>query len=444
MSLGSDAEPVAIAAHTRLALRRKRVAVVQSSIHADYTASGVNKFPLILNAGAFLKRDVQMKQFLLLSVLLIGFADAAHAAPSGVVNISVSVHNGAVLVPVLVNGVPLNFLLDTGSESSAVGTGIIERLKLEEKGQGKALGNYSLRSTGSVEVKSIQIADVELNSQVLAVVDLTPLSRATGVPVDGVLGNDVLLSSPFKLNYSKQTMTLGPLSQLGDLGTPIEMRRMRDQFFVPITLISLRQEVLVDTGTNSTNLSWSTWEQLSKMWKPKSVIEGIVSSEGSTALLACLDSVRIGNIEVNNQAMRVQSQTRSGAFADRGFAGILGADFWRQFEVTFDPSRGMLYLKLDPGFEPDPYKYVTIGVQFAKAPSGVFTVMSVWKNSPAAEAGIEPGDHISAVDGESVSALTAEQLSKKLHARAGTSIKLNLDRSGGLFVITVKTRKLLC
>ena len=385
-----------------------------------------------------------MKQFMLLCVLLTGFADAVNVASAGAVNISVGVRNGAVLVPVLINGAPLNFLLDTGSESSAVGTGIIEQLKLEEKGQGKALGNYSLRSMGSVEVKSIQIADIELNSQVLAVVDLTPISRAVGVPIDGVLGNDVLLRSPFKLNYSKQIMSLGPLSQLGDLGTPVQMKKVHDQFFVPITLVSLRRELLVDTGTNSTNLSWSTWEQLSKMWKPKSVVEGIVSSEGSTALLACLDSARIGDIEVNNQAMRVQGETSSGAFADPGFGGILGTDFWRQFEVTFDLNRGLLYLKLDSGFEPDPYKYVTIGIQFAKAPSGVFTVMSVWKNSPAAEAGIEPGDRISAVDGESVNALTAEQLSKKLHAKAGTSIKLNLDRPGGPFVITVQTRKLLC
>jgi len=100
----------------------------------------------------------------------------------------------------------------------------------------------------------------------------TPLSRAVGVPIDGVLGNDVLLRSPFKLNYSKQIMSLGPLSQLGDLGTPVQMKKVHDQFFVPITLVSLRRELLVDTGTNSTNLSWSTWEQLSKMWKPKSVV----------------------------------------------------------------------------------------------------------------------------------------------------------------------------
>jgi predicted aspartyl protease len=391
-----------------------------------------------------LKKDLQMKQFLLLCVVLVGFADAPYAASTGAVSILVSVHNGAVLVPVSINGAPLNFLLDTGSERSAVGNGIIERLKLEEKGEDKALGNYSLRSMGSVEIRSIQIADVELNSQVLAVVDLTPLSRAAGVPIDGVLGNDVLRRSPFKLNYSKQTMTLGPLLQLGALGVPVRLKRVRDQLFVPVTLVSLRRELLVDTGTNSTNLSWGTWQQLSKMWKPKSVIEGIVSSEGSTAFLACLDSARIGNIEVKDQAMRVQNSMSTGIFAEPGFGGILGADFWSQFEVTFDLSRNMLYVKPDPDFEADPYKYVTIGIQFAKDSSGVFTVVSVWKNSPAAEAGIGPGDRISSVDGQSVTALTTGQFSKKLHAKTGTSIKLTLDRPIGPVVITVKTRKLLC
>ena len=385
-----------------------------------------------------------MKQSVLLCVVVVSSVECMCAASPRAVKLSVSVHNGAVVIPVLINGNSLNFLLDTGSESSVVGIGVIERLKLEEQGQGKGLGNYALRSVGSVLVKRIQIANVELNSQVLEVADLTPLSRAAGVHIDGVLGNDILRSSPFKLNYSQQSMTFGPLLQLGDLGTPIQLNKVGAQFFVPITLVSSHRELLVDTGTNSTNLSWSTWEQLSQVWTPKSVIDGVVSSEGSTALLVCMDSARIGSIEVNNQAVRVQNPTNTGVFAEAGFGGLLGSDFWRQFEVTFDLGRGMLYLKLDPGFESDPYKYVTIGIQFAEGPSGAFTVVSVWKNSPAAEAGIELGDRISAVDGESVNLLTTDQLSKKLHAKSGTPIKLNIERAGGSRVIAVRTRNLLC
>ncbi len=116
----------------------------------------------------------------------------------------------------------------------------------------------------------------------------------------------------------------------------------------------------------------------------------------------------------------------------------------RQFEVTFDLSHALLYLRPDTGFRPDPYKYVTIGIQFAKKTSGAFTVVSVWKDSPAAEAKIEAGDRIAAVDGQSVSDLTPEEFSKKLHAKAGTPIQLKVEHDNTSSVVTVRTRKLLC
>jgi len=116
----------------------------------------------------------------------------------------------------------------------------------------------------------------------------------------------------------------------------------------------------------------------------------------------------------------------------------------RQFEVTFDLSHSLLFLKPDPAFHSDPYKYVTIGIQIAKDALGVFTVISVWENSPAAEAGMVPGDRIIGIDGENAGDLTLEQFAGKLHAKPGTPIILKIDRKSGSFVVAVRTRKLIC
>ncbi len=391
------------------------------------------------------KTEVSIKTSSLLCLVLIASVGSILAS-STAVNLNVRVHNGSVLIPVFLGGKPLSFLLDTGSNHSAVDASVVERLKLQRSTSTDVLGNYGVQSPHTVRVKNLKVGGFEFSDQTLVVANLDAVSRAGGVAIDGVLGNDVLRTVTFKLSYSKQSATFGLLSQLDNWGTPIKLREAGNQFFVPISLLSVARELLLDTGANSTNLSWETWEQLSKIWTPKSVIDGIASSGNSpsTAFLVCISNVRVGNIEIKNQAVRVQNPVSTGAFSEPGFEGILGSDFLRQFEVAFDLSHALLYLKPDISFRPDPYKYVTIGIQFAKDTSGAFTVVSVWKNSPAAEAGIEPGDRIAALEGQRVNDLTPEQFSRKLHAKAGTPIKLNIRRGNRSLNIVVRTQKLLC
>lgn len=70
--------------------------------------------------------------------------------------------------------------------------------------------------------------------------------------------------------------------------------------------------------------------------------------------------------------------------------------------------------------------------------------MSVWKDSPAARAGLQQRDVLKAVDGEPVETFTAQQVSSMLHAKEGTEIKLAVERDAVLSTIAVKTRTLIC
>jgi len=68
---------------------------------------------------------------------------------------------------------------------------------------------------------------------------------------------------------------------------------------------------------------------------------------------------------------------------------ILGSDILQQFEITFDLRNNTIFLKPDTEFKRDPYRYVTGGIQIAKNDQGSFQIMSVWKDSPAARAGLQ-------------------------------------------------------
>ena len=72
-------------------------------------------------------------------------------------------------------------------------------------------------------------------------------------------------------------------------------------------------------------------------------------------------------------------------------------------------------------------KYGGIGSLVRK--SGDYTVISeVYKNFPADRSGLKPGDLLKSVDGESLKGLSPDEVSEKLKGKAGTEIKLTIER----------------
>ena len=360
--------------------------------------------------------------------------------------VKIRVVNNVVLVPVRVNGKDLSFLLDTGSEHSAIDANIASSLSLGQVADVEVLKNYRTQPATADQTTKIEVGGLAFDHKVLTVLNLGSVSHALGVPVDGVVGNDILQDFVFRLNYSREELVTGPMAELGDPGVPLKLRRSGDEFFIPLQLMSLSEDLLLDTGTNSTNLSWGTWQQLSRVWTPDSTIDGFIRAgfPAPPAFLVCVPDVRLGEIEVRDQAVRVQRAVNSGAFSAEGFGGTLGSEFLRQFEVTFDLKHDEVFLKRDPRSRPDPYRYVTVGIQFAQNDQGTYTVMSVWKYSPADEAGIRLGDRIRAINGESVASLSAEQVSARLHGKEGTAVNLIMERGDDASAVTLHTRQMLC
>ena len=64
------------------------------------------------------------------------------------------------------------------------------------------------------------------------------------------------------------------------------------------------------------------------------------------------------------------------------------------------------------------------------AEAGLVKVISPMDDGPAARAGVQAGDVISAIDGQSASGLTVSQVSEKLRGAVGTSIQVTFLRDG--------------
>ncbi len=173
---------------------------------------------------------------------------SAWATESRRSDVTTEVHNGSVLIPVFINGKQFSFLVDTGSTHSAIAKALMEQLDLQYAGTAAVQGNYETQPLQTVRVANIKFGHSEFNNQTFAVADLDAISRAAGISVGGVLGNDVLKTVTFKLSYSRHIATFGPAAKLGNLGTPIRLREEGNQFFVPAKLLSVSRDLLLDTG----------------------------------------------------------------------------------------------------------------------------------------------------------------------------------------------------
>lgn len=75
--------------------------------------------------------------------------------------------------------------------------------------------------------------------------------------------------------------------------------------------------------------------------------------------------------------------------------------------------------------------YSGIGVLLSQDPySGVFTVVTCYENTPAAEAGMMPGDEICGVNGEDAAGLDLDELVSKIKTAPGDTVRLQLLRGG--------------
>lgn len=361
-------------------------------------------------------------------------------------SVQVRVAGGEVLVPVQIEGRSLSFLLDTGSTASAIDPTVAEALGLPSQGKEEVLKNFRRIQADTVEVASLKLGKSTFNRVKLAEINLAPISGAVGTPVDGVLGADILEGFTFKVAYSRGLLLVGTLDTLGPPGKAVSLRRTSGQFLIKASLISVPGEFVLDTGTNSTNVSWKIWQDISRTWTPRNIVEGMVRAGNptSSAIVVCVPEVTVGGVTLKNLAIRAQRRSDEGAFSAEDFNGILGSDILRQFEVTFDLQHDEVFLKNDPGYKPDPYRYTTVGIQIGKNVQGRYQIMSVWKDSPAAEGGLLAGDLLEAVNSDATEGLTPEQVSTRLHAKAGTTVKLAIQRDGNASTVALQTRELLC
>ena len=153
-----------------------------------------------------------IKPFVLLMALpLFVLAGVALAQPRHrTLTVPFHVKHSLILLEAEINDKPRMLILDTGAQSTIVDVsalGSVQRFDLEHAHvNGNTAGSHGETEASTVDLK---LGEKKWSDRVVGVMNLSEVSKRFGVPIDGLLGQDVLQEfSAIRIDYKKHVVEL--------------------------------------------------------------------------------------------------------------------------------------------------------------------------------------------------------------------------------------------
>ena len=166
-----------------------------------------------------------------------------HASATDGVGVELT-ETGAILVPVVVNGDHFRFLLDTGSNRSAVSNGLVARLGLAAIARTSVVSSRGTTSNDVVHITDLTLGTLAIHDVLASVVpDLQLGAIASGL--DGIIGQDVLVDANYTLDYRHKRLTWdNPASSEVDGSIHLMLRREEGRYLVALPQSTKEGDVL--------------------------------------------------------------------------------------------------------------------------------------------------------------------------------------------------------
>jgi hypothetical protein len=368
------------------------------------------------------------------------------------------------------------FAVDTGAgylaldSQLAIAIGIVDTLPSHSIDVApRALDRFRVGNLSMDQVQPVLLFQAQL------------LSRVTDRPVLGLIGHGLIRDRALWIDYQEHVLALIPAGSpderddasaigasrrllrgtLSSAAVPVRFEMPRDgkvmveARFTPIHggAATPWLTLALDTGASKCTLFEDAVEPLAKTseWKPE--IHGLVAPtllESSAARLCRVKKVEVHGASGIVAAPKVEVALIRNALshelesiAQETVHGLLGYTFLERFRIACDYPHRVLWLDPIPDFdrrhEEEPAQ---VGIQFERVENAVH-VVAVIDGSPAAQAGIRPGDMLVSVDGAAAWPLGATELGHKLEGASGTTVTVVTSRGTLEQTHRLKRRRLL-
>lgn len=384
--------------------------------------------------------------------------------------------NNLIFIPIKVNGIELNFLLDSGvdetllfsmDDKKEVSFFNVEKVTL--RGLGSEASIEGLKSQNN----TLEVPGLKSTGHLLYIIldQSFNLSSHIGIPVNGIIGYHFLKNNLVEINYEKKRITI--YDEENKIRKKIEKKFQE----IPITIEKLKPyirgsvimdtseipvKLLVDIGNSDAVWLFQNASELIKV--PEKNFEDYLGKgfsgdiEGRRAqirkftmskfefqdpVVAFPDTISIRNVKM---------------VKDR--AGSVGAEIWKRFTTVFDYPNRKMYLKKNGHFN-DPFGYNKSGIElqhfglqwvqetvrletvplsegtnlmnnfkykFELKP--VYLIANVRKNSTAALSGIQKDDILVSINGVPAYKYSLEKINSLLKSEEERWITLEVERKG--------------
>jgi len=390
--------------------------------------------------------------------------------------------NNLILIPVIVNEVPLNFLLDTGASSTVIfsfeDTESIELYNytlIKLRGLGKGEPVDALKSEGN----TIQIGRAKSTNQTIYVVFDGALSFSSrlGYPVHGIIGNDFMKNFVVEINNLREQMRFF---------LPGNYNKRRCRNCVEKELIihkdkpyltarfqkddkEMEVHLLIDSGSGDG--LWLFENSDDDIVIPEDSFEdylGLGINGNIYGKRSKVDTFILGSYTLKNVNTSYPDIDFLDVINEMGNRnGSLGGEILKRFNWTIDYTNKSLSLKRNKFFR-DPFHYNMSGLTlqqggFALVPERVgvkpdsfrlnqneslnafnlnlstqlelklkqlFEVVEVRENSPAYYAGIQIGDEILEVNNKRAYNYDLNEINQLFYSKEGRTIRMKILRNG--------------
>jgi hypothetical protein len=294
--------------------------------------NGISLPYLVLRNGTVLER------YLARSVATGGFKPPHGPTPafsSAPASVSTDPDRPIPIFPCELGGVSTTCLLDSGNSGLAISRQLADQLRAHAIGafHVSGLGNYT---TDVVRAGPLTVANATYPDAYYVVLD-----DIHSAGYDVVLGADVLASTTIELDGAAHSVTFDPASTEGGVSIPLIFSD-----FVPVLAVQLGDlgtKLALDTGDESNiNLAYDFYRAHPQLFETRQErsVRGIGGN--SIELIGSIPDVRIGNLDLHDQAIGATQSLRGTAF------GHLGAGFLQHLRVIFDYAAERVLLVPEP------------------------------------------------------------------------------------------------
>jgi hypothetical protein len=283
-------------------------------------------------------------------------------------------------------------------------------------------------------VNSVAIGAVQLRDQLFAVVPLEKLGEVEGMPFHGIIGYELFKRLIVRIDYDTRMLTLTDAAAWtpNNAGTAVPFVFNGTVPEVAGDIDGVPATFDIDTGSRTSvglNSPFVMRFALRARFRPS--IE-TVSSWGiggpSMGTIARVRRMHFGSVPVNDIVVDMSLQ-RQGVLSHAAPAGNIGSGLLKRFTVTFDYPHQRIYV-LAGAHSTAPDAYDRSGLWINQSGGG-FRIVAVVEQSPAAAAGLQTNDLITAVDGKPADTITLGDLRDRLRdAPPGTEINLTVQSGG--------------